>query len=69
MTDKGQIAGRQVSNHMLQELADELRRMRPRVLPAIEIVDGVTMIAMRATGGVGLYCPPSAHSWMGEGYV
>lgn len=49
VTDKGEIAGQQVSTHTLEEVANELRRIEPPVFPDIETVDlkgGNTVVAL-----------------------
>ncbi len=58
VTDKGEIAGQQVSTHTLEEVANELRRIEPPVFPDIETVDlkgGNTVIALCVPGGGGPY--------------
>src|ERR1041385_2129507 len=58
VSDRGEIAGQQVSAHTLEEIVQELRRIEPPAFPDIETValeNGNTVIALRVPGGGGPY--------------
>jgi ATP-dependent DNA helicase RecG len=58
VTEKGEIIGQQVAAHMLEEVANELRRIEPPAFPDVETValeGGHSVIALRVPGGGGPY--------------
>lgn len=58
VTEKGEVAGQQVSVHTLEEIANELRRIEPPAFPDIETVNletGNAVIVLRVPSGGGPY--------------